>query len=161
MRRTTWMVAALKKSRHVKALSVDQIKQYLQGGSMGYSKPAELNDFPRPERVLELAEPLELTAEQVAATQALLEAHKTQARGVGARLVDAERELEALFRSGRINSAALSSAVRRLVRVEGEYRLVHLEAHRRMHLLLSEEQIRRYAALRGVAPISGQSAEHP
>jgi hypothetical protein len=161
MKRTTWMTAALKKSRYVKALSVDQIKQYLQGGAMGYSKPAEVNHFPPPERVLQFAEPLGLSAEQIAATGELVQAHQAEARRVGAQLVEAERALEGLFRSGRINSTALAAAVRRLVRLEGQYRLVHLEANRRMHLLLSEAQIRRYAALRGLESIPGQPAEHP
>ena len=161
MRRTTWMATALAKSRYVRALSVEQIKQYLQGGDMGYSKPAEVNHFPSPERVLQFSEHLQLSAEQISATQILLDEHRAEARRLGAELIEAERELEGLFRSGRINSTALAAAVRRFMHAEGQYRLLHLETHRRMRLLLSEEQVQRYVEARGLAPIPGQSGQHP
>jgi len=50
--------------RSVKALSDDEIKQYLAGAGMGYAKAAELNGYPGPMHVLELADKLALSAEQ-------------------------------------------------------------------------------------------------
>jgi hypothetical protein len=48
--------------------------------------------------------------------------------------------------------------VRNAAAVQGEYRLAHLETHRRMRALLTEEQVKRYDALRGY---SSEGAEHP
>jgi hypothetical protein len=45
--------------------------------------------------------------------------------------------------------ATLARAVREAAAPEGEYRLSHLETHRRMRALLAEEQVRRYHELRG------------
>lgn len=42
--------------------------------------------------------------------------------------------------------------------VEGEYRLSHLETHRRMRDLLDAEQVKRYDELRGYA--SGKAQHH-
>jgi hypothetical protein len=39
--------------------------------------------------------------------------------------------------------------VARTAVLEGEYRLAHLETHRRMRALLSDAQVARYDALRG------------
>jgi Spy/CpxP family protein refolding chaperone len=137
------------RDRDIKVLSNEQVKQYLAGAGMGYAKAAELNHFPGPMHVLELADRLELSPEQRAATKRLMDAHKAQARAIGAELVESERELEALFRGGRMDEAALARAVRTAAALEGEYRLSHLETHRRMRALLSDEQVKRYDALRG------------
>ena len=135
--------------REIKALSPQEVEQYLAGAGMGYAKAAELNHFPGPMHVLELADKLNLTDAQRIETKRLMEAHKAQARAIGAELVEAERELEALFRGARVDEAALSRAVRTAAALEGEYRLSHLETHRRMRALLSDEQVKRYDMLRG------------
>lgn len=136
-------------SRDIKALSADEVKQYLSGAGMGYAKPAELNRYPGPMHVLELADKLALSASQRSATKALMDAHKAEARAIGAKLVEAERRLEHLFRSGNVAPAVLAEAVQQAAALEGEYRLSHLETHRRMRALLTEEQVQRYAKLRG------------
>jgi Spy/CpxP family protein refolding chaperone len=133
-------------------------KQYLEGAGMGYARPAELNHFPGPMHVLELADQLKLTGEQRVATRKLMDAHKAEARGIGAELVAAERELEQLFRGGKMDEAVLARAARTTAALEGEYRLSHLETHRRMRELLSLEQVKRYDELRGYA--SGRPEQH-
>jgi len=140
------------------ALSPQEEKQYLEGAGMGYAKAAELNQFPGPMHVLELADPLGLSIEQITTTEKLMKLHKAEARAIGAKLVEAERALEALFRGGRVSHDELSRAVARTAALQGEYRLSHLETHRRMRGLLSDEQIRRYDALRGYA---GEPSRHP
>jgi Spy/CpxP family protein refolding chaperone len=137
------------KDREIKALSPEQVKQYQAGAGMGYAMPAELNRFPGPMHVLELSDKLELTAEQRARTQKLMDAHKAEARAIGARRVESERALEALFRSGKVDEAALAGRVREAAALEGEFRLAHLETHRRMRALLNDEQVARYSRLRG------------
>jgi Spy/CpxP family protein refolding chaperone len=136
-------------NRDIKALSPEEVKQYLAGAGMGYAKPAELNHFPGPMHVLELADRLKLSPQQRAATQQLMDAHKAEARVIGKNLVESERELEALFRAGGVDEAALARAVRTAAALQGQYRLSHLETHRRMRALLTDEQVKRYDALRG------------
>jgi len=138
----------------------DREKQYLEGAGMGYARPAERNHFPGPMHVLELADQLKLTGEQRAATQKLMETHKAQARGIGAELVAAERELELLFRGGNVDEATLARAARTTAALEGEYRLAHLETHRRMRGLLSEEQVKRYDELRGHSSAKQERHRH-
>ncbi len=136
-------------AREIKALSPDEVQQYLSGAGMGYAKPAEMNRFPGPMHVLELADKLALTPEQRARTQLLMDTHKAEARAIGAKRVESERAIEMLFRSGSLDDATLAKGVREAAALEGEYRLAHLETHRRMRALLSDEQVARYAQLRG------------
>lgn len=135
--------------RDIKALSADEVKQYLSGAGMGYARPAELNHFPGPMHVLELADELGLSPVQRDATKRLMDAHKAEARAIGAKLVDAERDLEAVFRGGAAAGPALAEAVRQAAVLEGEYRLSHLDTHRRMRAMLTDEQVTRYDRLRG------------
>ena len=142
------------------ASAQDREKQYLEGAGMGYARAAELNHFPGPMHVLELADPLKLTAAQRAATKTLMDAHKAQARALGAEAVAAERELEQLFRSGKVDEAVLARAARTAAAVEGEYRLSHLETHRRMRDLLNADQVKRYDELRGHGAGKAQHHKH-
>jgi len=138
-------------AREIKSLSPEEIKQYRAGAGMGFAMAAELNRYPGPMHALELADQLKLTSEQRATIQSLMDSHKAEARAIGARLVDAERELDALFRSGRVDAAGLRSKVEVAGALRNEYRLSHLETHRRTRELLMPEQVALYDQLRGYA----------
>jgi hypothetical protein len=65
--------------REIKALSTEEIEGYLSGSGMGLAKAAELHHYPGPRHVLDLAEPLQLSAEQRQKTQAIFAAMRTEA----------------------------------------------------------------------------------
>jgi hypothetical protein len=153
------LIAALSFANAASALSPEEVEQYRAGAGMGYAKAAEHNHFPGPMHVLELAGPLALSVEQRTATERLMQAHKAEARALGAKLVAAEQALEQLFRGGGVTDTELQKAVGEAARLQGQYRLSHLETHRRMRALLSEEQVRRYDTLRGYGG-SGTQHQH-
>ena len=141
----------------LKGLSGEEVSQYLSGAGMGYAKAAELNHFPGPMHVLELGDRLGLSERQRAATKQLMDAHKAEARAIGAKLVEAERALEQIFSKETFDQTTLAESVRKASTLQGEYRLSHLETHRRMRALLTEEQVKRYDELRGY---SGKRPTH-
>jgi Spy/CpxP family protein refolding chaperone len=143
------LVGALAFPAAAQQLSPEEVAQYLSGAGMGYAKAAELNHFPGPMHVLELADKLQLTAEQRTQTERLMQAHKAEARALGEKIVAAEEALAQLFRSGQVRGSELAQAVSEAARLQGAYRLTHLETHRRMRELLTEQQVKRYDALRG------------
>ena len=136
-------------ARDIKALSADEVTQYLAGAGMRFALAAELNRYPGPMHVLELADKLALTPEQRAATANLMSEHKAEASAIGGRMVEAERMLDQLFASGKADRAALAQQVSRVAALHGEYRLSHLDTHVRMRAMLTGEQVNRYVALRG------------
>src|SRR5438034_1390401 len=81
-------------SRSIKALSNDEVSDYLSGKGMGFAKAAELNGYPGPAHVLELANELDLSPAQKVKTQAIFERMQTTARVAGGRLVGEERKLD-------------------------------------------------------------------
>jgi Spy/CpxP family protein refolding chaperone len=137
--------------REIKALSAEEIKQYLSGAGMGFALAAELNRYPGPTHVLELTGQLALSPEQQAATKRLMNAHKAEAREIGKTLVEAEQSLDRLFASGNVEEAVLAGQVRTVAALHGEYRLSHLETHRKMRNVLTADQVERYVRFRGYA----------
>jgi len=144
-------------ARKIKALSDDEVKQYLAGAGMGYARAAELNRYPGPMHVLEHAESLALSPQQRTATQRLMDDHKVQAREIGAKLVEAEGTLDHLFTSSKLEEASLARQIKAVATLQGEYRLSHLETHRRMRAILTAEQLQRYDRLRGYTSDQGGS----
>jgi len=138
-------------ARDIKALSGEEIKQYRSGAGMSFALAAELNRYPGPMHALELADELNLSDKQRGSLQALMDNHKAEARAIGARLVEAERELDGLFASKNVTATALRAKVRAAGDLRSEYRLSHLDTHRRTRELLTAEQVEHYDHLRGYA----------
>src|SRR5207247_9870647 len=80
--------------RSIKALSAQQIADLKAGRGMSLALAAELNGFPGPLHVLELADKIELTAEQRQAVEALYADMKAEAMAIGERLIGQEAELD-------------------------------------------------------------------
>ena len=117
---------------------------------MGQAKAAELNGYPGPAHVLELASQLQLTAQQRAKAEHLKRSTKAAAR-YGHSLVEAERRLNALFEKGEADDEKITLLVRRIGALEAEIRLVHLRAHIEMRRVLTAEQIKKYYQEHGSA----------
>jgi len=135
--------------REIKSLSKSEIEGLLAGRGMGYAKAAELNGYPGPLHVLELAEELDLSEEQVARTQEIFNLMQASAKELGAELVAAERALDERFWNKSIDEVSLSELTTEIGRLEAQLRAVHLQAHLRQTRLLGAEQIVRYMMLRG------------
>jgi len=66
--------------RSIKALSESDTKDLAEGNGLGLAKAAELNSYPGPRHVLELADELGLSDNQRTATQALYASMRERAR---------------------------------------------------------------------------------
>src|SRR5690625_3255574 len=147
-------------TRRIKALSEAEIKGYLNGEGMGFARVAELNHYPGPRHVLDLAESLELTADQRRRTQALFEVMRVEAVRLGKDLVDKEAALERFFAEERTDEEELSELLGQIGAVRAALRGVHLRAHVAMRAVLSAEQITRYDELRGYSGEAEHSHHH-
>ena len=136
-------------SRTLKALSPEEVAAYLEGKGQGFAKPAELNGFPGPMHVLELADKLELTEAQRDATRRLMDRHKAEARALGRELVENEQALERLFASRDASAESVAAAVARSAQIQGRIRASHLLTHLEQTRLLDAKQVRLYHRLRG------------
>ncbi|HTS24100.1 MAG TPA: hypothetical protein VMN79_20090 [Casimicrobiaceae bacterium] len=144
-------------SRSIKALSNDEVADYLAGKGMGLARAAELNGYPGPAHVLELADQLGLSQEQRERTRSIFERMQADAKAAGRRLVDEERRLDELFASRDISPAVLHEALESIGLLDAEVREIHLQAHLEESRILSDVQAMKYRHLRGYA---GHAAGH-
>lgn len=133
------------------ALTAQQVRQLLDGDGMGLAKPAELNQYPGPKHLLELAADLSLSADQRRAIEEIRATMLTTAKRLGAQIVAAERSLDAAFRSRQLTDAQLSEVTGNIGRMQGELRAAHLAAHLQTRRHLTDAQISKYDVLRGYA----------
>jgi Spy/CpxP family protein refolding chaperone len=143
------MPYAGQQSRTIKALSDQEIADYVEGRGMGSSKAAELNHYPGPAHVIADSSRLGLTDQQKAETQSVFDAMSTAAKRSGAAIVAKEAELDALYASGQAAPGSIKELVTELASLQAEFRYTHLSAHLAMRTILTPEQIAKYDEMRG------------
>lgn len=138
--------------REIKALSADEVNGLLEGAGLGFALSAELNGWPGPKHVLELAAMLGLDDETRARVEAIRAEMSRDAKALGADLVAVERELDELLMQAEPGDpkleARLADLVDRAAALRGRVRFVHLRAHLATRPLLSAEQLAHYERAR-------------
>lgn len=135
--------------RDIKALSEQQIDGLRGGKGMAMAMPAELNGYPGPLHVLELASKVGLSSEQETETRKLYAEMLAAAKEQGEEVIHAERELDALFAQKKASDQNLSSAVTAAAAAQGKLRETHLRYHLSMMNVLTASQVATYNKLRG------------
>jgi hypothetical protein len=136
-------------TRPIKALSEQQLGDLRAGRGMGLALAAELNGYPGPSHVLELAEKLELSPAQRSDVQRLFDSMKAEAMPLGARLIEQEADLDRQFASRTVTPESLKSSTAALASTQGILRETHLKYHLSTAALLTAPQMVKYAELRG------------
>lgn len=136
-------------SRSIKALSARQIADLRAGRGMGLALAAELNGYPGPRHVLELAAALELSDAQRVRIRELTDAMLAEAIALGEQLIAQETALDALFAQRSVTPESLAAATRASGELQASLRQTHLKFHLVTVTILTPHQIRRYAELRG------------
>jgi hypothetical protein len=138
-------------TRPIKALSDEQIADLRAGRGMGLAMAAELNGYPGPLHVLDLAQALELSDAQREKVQQLFSAMKTEAVALGEQLIARETDLDRQFAGRTITEASLAAAMQGIAATQAALRTVHLRYHLLSFEVLASNQVQRYAELRGYA----------
>lgn len=136
-------------ARPIKSLSDQQIGDLKAGRGMGLALAAELNGYPGPIHVLELAESLGLSELQRAKTQELHTAMKAETVPLGKKLIAQEADLERQFASKTITEPGLEAAIQSISSTQSALRTAHLKYHLATVEILTPTQVTRYAELRG------------
>ena len=136
-------------ARSIKALSEQQIADLRAGRGMGLALAAELNGYPGPMHVLEMADALDLSGQQRAKMQELFAATKAEAIPLGERLIAQEAELDKAFANKTITAATLADSTEAIGATHSALRQTHLKYHLSAVEVLTPAQIQRYSELRG------------
>jgi len=136
-------------TRSIKALSDQQVSDLNAGRGMGLAMAAELNGYPGPSHVLELADKLDLTADQRSSVKTLFDSMKAEAVPIGAKLIALEGDLDRQFANRTITPDSLKAATTAVAETQGQLRETHLKYHLSTADILNPLQMRKYAELRG------------
>ncbi len=137
------------RARAIKALAPERVDELLAGRGAGYALAAELNGYPGPRHVLELARQLALSPEQERVASDLAAIMEQQARALGTQLVELEAQLNRTFAGGTTTQEELARLTADIGTLEGRLRAVHLGTHLTMRDALSPHQRAQYDSLRG------------
>jgi hypothetical protein len=143
-------------ARDIASLSEADVAAILAGEGWGLALPAELNGYPGPAHVLELADALNLTGRQQAEIQIIFDAMRAEAQDAGRAYVAAERHLSMMFGMGHAEADRLDMLLASSAAALARLRAVHLKAHLAVTPLLTDDQKQTYQDLRGY----GAGADH-
>ena len=151
--RLRWIVTAASLLLPVAAFTQQTVppdrESLLKGLGIGLAEIAEINNYPGPRHTLDLKNELGLTRDQLKKTEALDKVVASAAMAKGEEIVFAEEELTKLFETGTISEKVLRSKLEEIGKLRADLRFIHLQAHVRMKQILTVEQVKRYAELRG------------
>jgi Spy/CpxP family protein refolding chaperone len=149
-------------ARPIKALSAEQMADLKAGRGMGLALPAELNGYPGPRHLLDLADQLGLSSRQRDALQSMFDTMKAEAIPLGERLIEQETALDGLFSRRQATAETVAAATAAIGETQAKLRNAHLKYHLATVALLQPDQIERYQKLRGYGDASppGQHRHH-
>ncbi|WP_246708634.1 hypothetical protein [Rhizobium ruizarguesonis] len=135
--------------RDIKSLSEADVGELNRGGGWGLAKPAELNGYPGPSHVLQMKNQLGLRDDQLLKVQKIFDLMQARASEEGRIFIEAERDLDAAFRSRITTEPALRDLVARAEASRSRLRFIHLAAHLEVAQVLDAAQIVAYGKHRG------------
>ncbi len=116
------------------------------GAGLGAGRLAMMNGYPGPKHVLEMADELELTAAQKESIGKIFAEAKASFAQMGARLVEKEEALEAMFASGSVDVKDVEKRAKEIGELQGALRAGHLNAHVRTKQELSPAQLEKLSS---------------
>lgn len=138
--------------RDIKSLS-DKDIQSLQNGTGeafgGMAKLAELNSYPGPRHVLDMASDLQLTDGQRIEIELIYQNMHDRAKGIGAAIIAVEHDMDRAFANKTITQENLKLMLDKSADLYGQLRFVHLSAHLDTMQMLTIEQVQMYDKIRG------------
>ena len=147
--------------RAIAALSPEDVAEIEAGAGWGLARSAELNGWPGPTHLLELADDLGLSAAQRDGIEAIRASMNADARAIGAELIAAEAALDEAFEARTVDAGTLPALVAAAEDARGRLRARHLAAHLEAAPILTRHQRMTYDRLRGYAAEGeGSAAGH-
>lgn len=138
--------------RVIKSLSDNDV-QSLQNGTGeafgGIAKLAELNGYPGPRHVLDIAQELQLTDRQRMEIELIYQNMSNNAKSIGSAIIGVEQDMDEAFANKTITEENLIALLDKSANLYGQLRFVHLSAHLDTAQIMTIEQIQMYNEMRG------------
>jgi hypothetical protein len=93
------------------------------------AKWAELNGYPGPRHVLDMASELQLTDRQTMKIHLIYQKMSNKAKGIGSAIISIEYNMDRAFANKTITEENLNLMLDKSTKLYGQLRFVHLSAH--------------------------------
>ena len=120
----------------------------LNGEGAGQGIFAEVQGYPGPRHVLDMAKDLQLTDSQKKTVQTIFADMQGRAKELGQTIVNIEEEFASAFAQGLVTEKSIRDDSEEIGRLRGKLRAVHLVAHVKTQKILSANQVSLYKKLR-------------
>ncbi|MGG7566868.1 hypothetical protein ACQ5SO_12010 [Rhodovulum sp. DZ06] len=124
--------------------SREEIEAILAGEEWGDDSVAGAYGYPSPGRVIRWSGRLNLSPGQLDQVYEIHDDMVMWAKMIAPKFLDAEAELEELFRSGRTTPGMIRKLTEESAALEAQLRAIHLSARAKMRSKLTREQMRAY-----------------
>lgn len=128
----------------LKFISSQNYQYYKNGGNSDLYLIAEVNNYPSPGSVLQLAKELSLTTDQKHQVNMIHIELNRKVKEMGGFLIKEQTKLNQLFETRKIDEGSLIYYTNKIGALEGELRNAYLRAHLRTSTLLSAQQLKKY-----------------
>jgi hypothetical protein len=140
-------------SGEIRALSTDEIRGIAEGRALRFGRAAEKNHNPTPYFLIKYRSELALFDEQLIPAKAILDRERTQAAKLGKELLADQAKLELVLGAPTgARDEEVAALAREIARIQGEIRLVHLQADVAAKKLLNSDQQVQYDSIRSYDP---------
>jgi len=135
-------------SSPVRTLNYKQYSGYLNGDDYdNMALVAELNEYPSPQKTIELKKQLGLSADQLTKITAINTELIRKKKEMGRLIIKNERVLDSLFRIRQVDDGSLVFYGQRTDLYRGELRNAILQAYLKVNGILTANQVKRYQQL--------------
>jgi hypothetical protein len=138
--------------RDIKSLSDNDVQSLRNGTGEafgGMAKLAELNGYPGPRHVLDMASELQLTDRQRMEIELIYQNMSNKAKSIGVAIIAIEHDMDRAFANKTITEENLKSMLDKSADLYGQLRFVHLSTHLDTMQILTMAQVQMYNTMRG------------
>jgi Spy/CpxP family protein refolding chaperone len=143
--------ATVDAKQSIKPISEYNLPGVGKGEGAGSGEAAELNGYPGPAHVIQMAANLGLDDRQIGAVKAIHEEMLQAVRAIAGEVKERQHELDALFESGTVTVAALEKATSAVSEAQGRLHFVHFRAHLKTREVLTPSQISTFKQIQAQA----------
>jgi Spy/CpxP family protein refolding chaperone len=120
----------------------------LNAEGMGQASYAEMNGYPGPKHVLDLADKLQLSEAQKKSVKQIYNDMAARAKELAQRIISLEEELNKAFSENLVTERSVREDAEQIGRLRGRLRAVHLAAHLKTRGILTDKQVETYMKMR-------------
>ncbi len=128
----------------VNSLTFDEYNIFKNGLDKGYSRAAELNNYPGPENIIRYQKELNLSDVQKSQLKKVISDKRFKVLEMGGFILSKEKMMNDMFASGKADDGSIIYYTNQMGLYDAELRNAYLQANLKTRRILTPDQIKKY-----------------